>query len=438
MASLVGWDLMPWQRQVVDVATEYDPETGHPMYRECFATTPRRAGKTSLILALLLHRCLAWDRPQACVWTGQDGASIRKKWLNEIVPMLEHSELAPMIKTVRRSNGSEGIEWHTGSRIDLLPTSETAGHGMTLDVVVLDEIFADRDSRREQALRPAMATNPGAQMFVCSTAGTAESVVYNRKVKQGRQSIDEDPGRGMAYFEWSAPDDWDPLDEDSYWEFMPALGHTVSLDVIRDDRQSMMAEEPHEFIRAYGNRPQLDGGDVIPDRVWRRCVSTDHAVGSPVRIAVSVGADRDVAAIAVADESTVELIEYRSGSPEWVVPRLRELAATYPVPVVFDKRGPEAGLRGLDSVPRAQGLTSDEVAAACSRFYDAIADGRVKVRQEPALDAGVKGLARRPVGDRFAWSRKGSRRDVTGLYAATFAWAASSAPAQVDVSGQVW
>jgi hypothetical protein len=146
-----------------------------------------------------------------------------------------------------------------------------------------------------------------------------------------------------------------------------------------------------------------------------------------MRLAVSVGADRDVAAIAVADESSVELIEYRSGSPEWVMPRLTELAATYNVPVVFDKRGPEASLRGLDGLAGAVGLSADEVAGACSRFFDAIADARVKVRQEPALDAGVKGLSRRPVGDRFVWSRKGSRRDVTGLYAATLAWAAVTA-----------
>jgi hypothetical protein len=424
VARLFGLELMPWQRQVIEVATEIDPDSGHPAYRSVGVSTPRQSGKSTLILALLLDRCLLWDRPQACVWTGQDGTSIRKKWLNEIIPDLERSKLAPMIAQVRRANGSEGVEWHTGSRIDLLPSSETAGHGMVLDLCVLDEIFADTDNRREAALLPAMATRADAQMLLCSTAGTAASSFYNRKVKQGRQAVADDTGRGMAYFEWSCPEDWDPDDEESWWGFMPALGHTITPAVIREAKAAL-ADEPAEFLRAFGNRPQIDGGDVIPDRVWRRVVSPDASVGRPVRIAVDVGADRDVAAVAVADATSVELIEYRAGSLDWVVPRLRELVDRWGCPVVFDARGPASGLAGLDVLPRVQGLGSNEVAEACSRFFDGVADSLVSIRQEPQLDAGVKGLVRRPVGDRFVWSRKGSRRDVTGLYAATLAWAAS-------------
>lgn len=424
---------MPWQRHVIEVATEYDPETGIPSYREIVVTTPRRAGKTTLILAIMLHRCLAWGRHQSCVWTGQDGASIRKKWLNEIVPELERSQLAPAIRQVRRANGSEGIEWHGhGSRIDLLPTSETAGHGMTLDCVVMDEIFADRDNRREAALLPAMATKPDAQLLVCSTAGTAESHVYNRKVRAGRRAVEQDTGEGMAYFEWSAPDDWDPDDEDSWWTFMPALGHTITPAVVRMDRRTL-EDEPGEFIRAYGNRPQLDSGDVIPDRVWRRVNDPDHAVASPLRVAIAAGPDRDVGAVAVADESTVELVEYKTGSLDWLLPRGLEIAERYGVPLVFDKRGPEAALSGLEDA--GEGLMSNEVAAACGRFFDAVADGRVKVRQEPALDAAVRGLERHPIGDRFVWSRKGSRRDVTGLYAVTLAWGAETKPVESGAEG---
>src|SRR5439155_13341340 len=121
-----------------------------------------------------------------------------------------------------------------------------SGHSKTLDQAVMDEIWADEDDRREQGLRPAMVTRPDAQLLVCSTAGTQASTVLNRKVTTGRLAAEENSGHGIAYFEWSAPEDWDPDDEDSYFSFMPALcpdppcrcgvgqgwKHTITLDVI--------------------------------------------------------------------------------------------------------------------------------------------------------------------------------------------------------------
>ena len=417
----MGLDLMPWQRHVVEVATEYDPATGVPCYREVFVSTPRQSGKSTLILALLLDRCLAWGSPQACVWTGQDGTSIRKKWLQELVPQLERSDLAPMIRQVRRANGSEGVEWHTGSRIELLPSSETAGHGMVIDLAVLDEIFADTDNRREAALLPAMATRRDAQMLVCSTAGTGASTVFNRKVRSGRNAVAEDLDSGVAYFEWSAPDGWDPDDEASWWTFMPALGHTITPEVVRQARRTL-EEEPGEFVRAFGNRPMLDGSEVFPGPVWDRCVSYSAAPEGDLRFGVDVSPDRDTAAIAACDGEVVELVEYRGGSLDWVVPRLRELSDRFGAPVSFDARGPAGGLDGIAKLERARPMKSTDVIEACAVFFDAVADGRVSVRQDDSLDAAARAVVKKTIGDAYVWSRKASKRDVTPLYAATLAW----------------
>jgi hypothetical protein len=424
VAKLLGFDLMPWQRQVVEVATEYDPATGDPLYPEVFVTTPRQSGKSSLIFALLLDRCLAWGSPQACVWTGQDRGAIALKWRTELVPLLERSELGPMVSSVRYANGSEAVEFRTGSRVSLLASNESAGHGMVLDFAVLDEIFNDPDDRREAALAPAMITRNDAQMMLCSTAGTAVSHFYNRKVAVGRKAVAEDSGEGVAYFEWSAPDDWDPDDETSWWTFMPALGRTIQPSKIRQRRQS---DSHDEFVRAYGNRPQLDESEVIPARVWDRVQAPSVVLGAPVRFAVEISQDRSGAAIAATDGVAVELVEAQQGSLEWVVPRLAELASRYGAPIVADGTGPVAALAGVESVPGMVLLKSAEVARACGAFYDAVADGAVMVRSQARLDAGVKGLVRRPVGDRFVWSRKGSRRDVTGLFAVTLAFGAETA-----------
>ena len=109
------------------------------------------------------------------------------------------------------------------SLTDRLNCSTSSGHSKTLHQAVMDEVWHDTDDRREQGLRPAMITIQDAQLLVCSTAGTDDSVVLNRKVTDGREAVERDTGHGVAYFEWSAPDGWDPDDEDSYFGFMPAL-----------------------------------------------------------------------------------------------------------------------------------------------------------------------------------------------------------------------
>ncbi len=423
VARLFGMELMPWQRQVAEVATEYNPKTGTPYWREVFVTTPRQAGKSTLILVLLLERCLTWPTPQQCVWTGQDGQSIRRKWMNEIVPALERSELAPLIKTIRRANGNESVEWQTGSRIELLPTSETAGHGMVLDFVILDEVFADQDNRREAALLPAMATKPDAQMLTCSTAGTASSTVYNRKVRNGRNAVGEDRDSGMAYFEWSAPEDWNPDDDESFYGFHPAIGHTIALDAIRQARDTF-ADEPGEFARAYGNRPMLEGGDVIPEAVWAKVVKRSVAADrSRVMIGVDITPERDAAAIAICDVAgVVELVEYK-GDTSWLLERVSELSDRYGASVSFDRLGPAGSLEGLRDMKRAVPMTSQEVINACGAFFDAVADERVTVRQDDAIDRAVRGLEKKRVGEAYVWSRRASSKDVTPLYAVTLAYA---------------
>ena len=56
---MLGTPLMPWQQRVADTALEVDPGTGRLAYREVTLTVPRQSGKTTLILALAVHRALA-------------------------------------------------------------------------------------------------------------------------------------------------------------------------------------------------------------------------------------------------------------------------------------------------------------------------------------------------------------------------------------------
>jgi hypothetical protein len=422
---------MPWQRQVADVAGEIDPDTGLPAYREVVVTVPRQSGKTTLFLSFQVHRCISprWSHPQRSVFTAQTGKDARDKWLDELFPLLRNSPVNDLVKQINEGMGNEACRWKTGSIIRLLSTSASSGHSKTLDQAVLDEIWHDVDDRREQGLRPAMITRPDAQLLVCSTAGTQASTVLNRKVMTGRAAVQEDRGHGVAFFEWSAPDDWRPEDEESYFTFMPALcpdppckcgdgwRHTIGdITAIRAEREAM---ESGEFRRAYGNRPTAGADLVIPPEVWLRVCDESAKPSGKLRFAVDVAEDRASASIAACAGGVVELVDHRAGTG-WVVDRCNELTAAHGGKVALDFGGPAGVL--ADQIKRCERLQGREVVQACGALYDAIVDGKVTFRTDPLFDAAVEGSVKKPVGDMWVWSRKASMADVTPLMAATLAF----------------
>lgn len=426
VAQALGTPLMPWQQHVADVALEIDPETGRLAYRELVLTVPRQSGKTTLILALAVHRAIGFGQPQRITYTAQTRQDARNKWEDDHVKALDRSLFHGEYR-VRKTNGNEAILWRNGSMHGISATTEKAGHGATLDMGFIDEAFAQVDARVEQAMRPAMITRPQPQLVITSTAGTPSSVYLNGKVDRGRERVVSDPQRGTCYMEWSAPDGADLSDPDTWRACMPALGHTVTEDAIRAEFDSM---ERAEFARAYGNRrAEADAYDpVIPAPIWESSGDTGSRIMDPVAFAVDVCPDRSHSAIAVAgsreDERThVEVVEYRPGTG-WIPQRMAELASRWsPRSVVIDGGGPAASLipalEELDIPLDVSGAR--DMANACGMFYDAaLADQLRHVHQAPLTEA-LLAAQKRPLGDAWAWSRKGSTVDISPLVAATLA-----------------
>lgn len=444
---------MPWQREAADIGCEIDPRTGYPAYREVIVTVPRQSGKTTLFLSWQINRCLSprWAQPQRSVFTAQSGKDARDKWLDELYPLIKESGLYRFVRQMNRGMGNESILWKTESLIRLLSTSTSSGHSKTLHQAVMDEIWHDTDDRREQGLRPAMVTVPDAQLLVCSTAGTVTSVVLNRKVAAGRKAVAEDSGSGVAYFEYSAPDDWDPEDEESYYGFMPALcpdppcrcsdqwRHTVTMDVIRTERASM---DPGEFARAYGNvHPDIAAGAVIDPAAWAKLADPDsrRKDGGDIALGVDISPMRDYAAIHVygprADElGHAQLVDYRAGT-DWLIPRIVEWRDALDPVAIGMGRGTAATLevdlaklgitRPEDPDEPERGdlavMSATDMAAACGQIIDAVRQASLRYVPARQLDAAVAGAKIRQSGDTIAWARKDVDVDTSPLVALTVA-----------------
>jgi hypothetical protein len=416
---------MPWQQTVADVGFEINPETGLMAYREIVVTVMRQNGKTQLVLATESERCMVWEDPQRVIYTAQTGSDARDKLLEDQVPLLSQ-HLGKYIRRVYKAKGEESVSFKNGSKIQLTASSKQSGHGATIDYGVLDEVWADEDNRREQSILPMMNTRPNAQLFICSTQGTDASLYLNRKTKRGRAASLEDSGTGTAYFEWSIPPDADIENPEVWWRYMPALGWTISEGAVAHALESM---DEAEWRRAFGNQTTKGLVDrIIPASLWEMVIDGGAEVqrNGIVVFGVDVLPDRSVASIVASDGVTVEYLDRRPGTG-WIVDRMKSLTESWGGRVAIDGGGPAASV-GDDL--EAQGiqverLTNADTAAACARIYDAIADRHIKVRASEPLDAAVAALVRRPVGDRFVWSRSNSLGDITPFMAATVAFHAA-------------
>jgi phage terminase large subunit-like protein len=420
--------LLPWQRQVADVAGELVDAGDRFAYPLVVVVVPRRAGKTALTLATLVHR--AQLRAGARGWyTAQRREDAAKQFRDEWVPIIEGSPLSRKIR-LRRSQGSEGVTFpRNGSRLQLFAPGPTALHGGNADTVVIDEAWAfDLMSGEdvEAGIRPAQATRPLRQTWVISAGGTVESTWLDAWMTRGLAAARSDPGQGIAYFEWAANADapgYDPSSPAVWRTAHPALGHTVDEVAIAQDYASMPLAM---FERSYLNvwpRPSVSGVGLDLE-AWAASAG-DVSPSGPLVFAVDVAYDRSAASIAAAGRDgtrvAVEVIEHAPGI-EWVAPALRTLKRRHKrARFVADPLLSASVLAELGDRFGVEALTAGEVGRACVMFADTLASGRIAHRDQLPLTAAVSGAVRRPLGDAFAWSRKSSPVDISPLYAATFA-----------------
>jgi hypothetical protein len=456
---MIGHPPMPWQGHVADVALEVDPDTGLLVYREVVLTVPRQSGKTTLILGASVHRAQGFGRRQRILYAAQTRNHARQKWEEEHVATLKASPLKSLFR-VRLSNGSEAIRWKNGSTHGITAATEKSGHGDTLDLGVIDESFAHEDARLEQGMRPTMITRPQPQIWVVSTAGTAKSVYLRGKVDAGRKRVELGASSSVAYFEWSAPKEADPEDPATWLACMPALcpvgppcrcdpagrwRHTVFVPTIRDELEGM---DLSEFRRAYLNQwPDdiPDGWQVIGQASWEALADSRSRMADPIAIAADVTPERSYGSIAAYGLrgdglGHAEIVEHRPGTG-WMVERIVEIVLRWrPCRLVIDAAGPAGSLiaplrralekKGIDlevTLPTARDATQ-----ACGDFYDAVMDTASlrHLDQEP-LNTALEGALKRPLGDSWAWARKGLSVVISPLVAVTLAkWGYETRPAE--------
>lgn len=423
VARVLGLGLMPWQRQMFDVALEVD-DNGRLVYRDVVLTVPRQQGKSVACLVLMLTRGLLGARQNA-VYTAQTGLDARKKLVDDWIPTVKASTIGSQVKSFL-APGRERLELSNGSMVQLVAATASAGHGMVVDLAVMDEAFAYKDARTEQALRPAMMTRPDPQLWVVSTAGTPDQSPYLfERVQGGRLAVEAGITEGLAYFEWSAVDDAPADDPDTWRSCMPALGHTVDEDTVAAAQRSMPRSE---FARAYLNRWVASMGEpIVPMEHWQSLAEPNAKRPEWVVLGVDVAPQGHSAAIVAVGEDGEQLraavLEHGEGS-DWVLPALTRIVAEHGNPTILvDGKACAHLIPELERVAdfKLRVLGTSDIPTACAFWLRLVQERRLKHRGERELTVALDGAGQRTLGDGWAWSRRSSGTDICPLVAMTLA-----------------
>lgn len=445
MAKRLRTPLLEWQAQVARVATERHPTIpGAWRYPIVVVTVPRQSGKTTLMRAVMAQR--AFTRPRlTAFYTAQTGKDARERWM-DLVQTAE--DYFPTAVEIKRGAGAESFTWaHSKGAIRVFAPTAKALHGYTPALVMLDEIFAHDEITGNAlmgAIIPAQQTLPDRQLWLVSTAGTTESVFLREWVDKGRAAVG-DPSSGIAYFEWSMPDDLDPYQFDAFQNFHPAWGKLLTRPALEDAAASMSRAE---FERAYCNRWTIAANPLIPLEVFNQSANPNQTPPTDpynVAFAFDVELDRSSAAIWAAwtasDGLTQTKLVYAAPGVDWLIPTLQDLPLPDGRAIHADDGG---STRAYIDAARNAGLLVEavpmrELASATSDWLHAITVGSLQHDGTNALSQAVQGAVKRQVGEVDLISRRNSTAGVAHLIASIVAvrahtYTPAPAPAPLIIS----
>lgn len=413
-AKRVGRPLLPWQEQAAIRALELRPD-GRYRFRTVLILVGRQSGKTTLLKTWALWRMYE-DDADLVLGAAQSLDIAREAWQGSVELAAEAG--LPTGK-VRHANGEQCLWTDTGARYRITAATRGAGRGLSVDMLIMDEIREQRDWAAWSALSKTVIARPRGQVVCISNAGDDESVVLNSL----REAALADKDDTLCLLEWSAPDGCD-LNDPAMWAMsLPGLGHIVDVDTVR----SAIATDPPAVARtellcqhvssmntaldAAGWAAGADpGGSVAPYR-GRLTAGVDVSLdGNHVALVVSAALDDGrvrVEPVAAWDSTANARRE---------LPGL--LAALAPLELRWFPGGPAGALAPLlNGLPYAKPTTGVDIQAACMGFADLVKAGMVLHNADALLDSQAGTAGRLEAGDGWRFTRKGSG-NCNALYAA--------------------
>jgi hypothetical protein len=224
--EILGVDLMPWQRFVLDrgcrtLGTRW-------ALRTLLVIVARQNGKSLVTAVRILAGMWLWNE-RLIIAAAQNRDVAIESW-KLTIEIAENAGLP--ITNVLRTTGREELQITRPDglvcRYKVVSSTPGGGRGIPgVDLVVVDELREAKDWAGYAALDKTRRARPSSQLWTMSTEGDHTSVVLDNLQAAGRTAAAAREKGPLGYFEWSAPPEAARDDRRGWAQANPALGHTI-------------------------------------------------------------------------------------------------------------------------------------------------------------------------------------------------------------------
>lgn len=418
VARLAGYELLPWQVDVLRVWSAHDAD-GQWLHRRNGASVPRQSGKSvdgivwSLFLAVIMGYKVLWtdhNYNTTCEMLGRfrkilglrpgDGRGVRA--------------FNAQVTDASAKTSQENFQFRSGGVIAFSTRTQTAGLGFSFDAVVYDEA---QELRPEHVQAIAPTTTSGAkhnlQFIYLGTPTRAGSSAPNF-LNMRNEAASEGAGDDLSWVEWGASEVGDVLDESRLYAVNPSLGPgRADINAIRSGIKSLLPDElaaAQEYLGYW--MPAASANACLPAGSWEAREVAPDAAQTDGKLAYGVKFSPDGKTVALSaalaergGPSYVELVDFAGTSrgtawlSAWLIARRDRCAC-----VVIDGRSGAGALaqRLREGGMRRPGMVVEcnpsGVQAAAAMLLDEVRVGTLSHIASPALDESSTRSVRRPIG----------------------------------------
>jgi phage terminase large subunit-like protein len=231
------FNLLPWQKKIIqDVfGTVREDDPSMRQYTTAYIEIPKKQGKSELGAAIALNMLTNDDEWKAEVYSCASDRQQAAIVFDVAVDMVKQS--SALLKRIKIIPSMKRMVYQpTGSIYQVLSSEVATKHGLNVSACIFDELH----TQPTRALYDVMTQGSGDARkqplwFLLTTAGTDRNSIcweVHQKALDILEGRKADPRFYPVIF--GLPDDADWTDEQNWYKANPSIGHTITIDKVRD------------------------------------------------------------------------------------------------------------------------------------------------------------------------------------------------------------
>jgi phage terminase large subunit-like protein len=299
------FDILPWQRDdlIYPLFGWLRPD-GSRRFRRVFIEIPKKNGKSTLASGIGLYMLCADGESGAEVYSvasDRDQAAIVHR---EATNMVEASE--PLSAALKLNRSTHNIHYKSRQGFyRALAANPAAFQGLNIHCCIIDELHVWRGREGWDALRYGFRSRTQPLQFVITTAGDDDQSVCYSELERARRIIRGDLvdlSTLALVYEAQPSADWQ--DEATWAQANPSLGHTFTIESLREDAAAAKgrAAEEASFKRYTLNIWGKSANTWLSMDDWeanRREFSAADMMGRDCYMGLDLSRTRDMTAVAL-------------------------------------------------------------------------------------------------------------------------------------------